>query len=136
MSRSLPHLRLTTTTSSLSPISSTSPIFPTVSPLHTSPMILDPYMPRDVPRQSGGSTQIPSLTLTPTTTVQSPNRGPEGSGACRLDFPSDSFTSYRSTPPPRCHEDGPNRILHHKLHYILGVSLIRFFSNAWLGPLE
>ena len=44
------------------PISSTSPIFPTVSPLQTSPMILDPYIPCDVPRQSGGSTQIPSLT--------------------------------------------------------------------------
>ena len=25
-------------------------------------MILDPYLPCDVPRQSGGSTQIPSLT--------------------------------------------------------------------------
>ena len=25
-------------------------------------MILDPYIPCDVPRQSGGSTQIPSLT--------------------------------------------------------------------------
>ena len=46
----------------LSPISSTSPTFPTVSPLHTSPMILDPYIPCDVPRHSGGSTQIPSLT--------------------------------------------------------------------------
>ena len=62
MSRSLPHLTLTTSTSSLSPISSTSPIFPTVSPLHTSPMILDPCIPCDVPRQSGGSAQIPSLT--------------------------------------------------------------------------
>ena len=34
MSPSLPHLTLTTSTSSLSPISSTSPIFPTVSPAH------------------------------------------------------------------------------------------------------
>ena len=62
MSRFLPHLTLTTSTSSLSPISSISPTFPTVSPLHTGPMILDPYIPCDVARQSGGSTQIPSLT--------------------------------------------------------------------------
>ena len=62
MSRPLPHLTLTTSTSSHSPISSTSPIFPTVSLLHTSPMILDPCIPCDVPRQSGGSIQIPSLT--------------------------------------------------------------------------
>ena len=62
MSHSLPHLTLTTSTSSLSPISSTSPIFPTVSPLQTSLVILNPYIPCDVPRQSGGSTQIPSLT--------------------------------------------------------------------------
>ena len=62
MSRSLPHLTLTTSTSSLSPISSTSPTFPTVSPLHTGPMIPDTYVPCDVPRQSVGSTQIPSLT--------------------------------------------------------------------------
>ena len=45
MSRSLPHLTLTTSTSSLSPISCTSPIFPTVSLLYTSPMILDPWIP-------------------------------------------------------------------------------------------
>ena len=63
MSRSLPHQTLTTSTSSLSPISSTSPIFPTVSPTHTRSMVLDPYLPCDVPRKSGGSTQIPSLTL-------------------------------------------------------------------------
>ena len=66
MSHSLPHLTLTTCTSSLSPMSSTSPIFPTVSPSQTSPMILNPHIPCDVPRQSGGSTQIPSLTSTPT----------------------------------------------------------------------
>ena len=60
MSHSLPLLTLTTSTSSLSPIASTSPIFPT--PLHTSPVILDPSIPCDVPRQSGGSTEIPSLT--------------------------------------------------------------------------
>ena len=36
MSHSLPHLTLTTRTSSLSPISSTSPIFPTVSPTRCS----------------------------------------------------------------------------------------------------
>ena len=59
MSRTLPHLTLTTSTSSLSPISSTSPIFPTVSPSQTSLMILNPKIPCDVPRQSGGSTQIP-----------------------------------------------------------------------------
>ena len=60
MSHSLPHLTLTTSTSSLSPIASTSPVFPTVSPSQTSTMVLDPYIPCDVPRQSGGSTQIPS----------------------------------------------------------------------------
>ena len=54
MYRSLPHLTLTTSTSSLSPISSTSPIFPTVSPAQTRSMILDPWLPCDVPRQSGG----------------------------------------------------------------------------------
>ena len=58
----LPHRTLTTSTSSLSPISSTSLAFPTSSPLHTGPMILVPYFPCDVRRQSGGSTQIPSLT--------------------------------------------------------------------------
>ena len=46
---------------SLSPISSTSLIFPTVSPSQTSLMILNPYTPCDGPRQCGGSTQIPSL---------------------------------------------------------------------------
>ena len=58
MSHSLPHLTLTTSTSSLSPISSTSHIFPTVTPAHTRSLILDPYLPCDFPRQSGGSTQI------------------------------------------------------------------------------
>ena len=58
----LPQLTLTTSTSSLSPISSTSHTFPTVSPSQTSPMILKPYVPCDVPRQCGESTQIPSLT--------------------------------------------------------------------------
>ena len=61
MSRPLTHLTLTTSTSSLSPISFTSPFFPTVSLLHTSPVISDPYIPCDVPRQSGISTHIPSL---------------------------------------------------------------------------
>ena len=32
---------------------------------HTSSMVLDPYLPCDVPWQSGGSTQIPSLTQRP-----------------------------------------------------------------------
>ena len=59
MSHSLPHLTLTTSTSSLSPISSTSPICPTVSPTHTRPMALDPHLPCDVPLQSGGSIQNP-----------------------------------------------------------------------------
>ena len=59
MSRSLPHLTQTTGTSSLSP---TSPIFPTISPTHTRSLAHDPYLPCDVPRQSGGSTQIPSRT--------------------------------------------------------------------------
>ena len=62
MSHSLPHLTLTTRTSSLSPISSTSAIFPTVSLSQTSPVILNPYIPCDGPRQGVGSTQIPSLT--------------------------------------------------------------------------
>ena len=60
MSRSLPHLTLTTSTSSLSP---TSPIFPTFSPSHPNPLTHDPYLPCEDPRQSGGSTQIPSLTI-------------------------------------------------------------------------
>ena len=42
MSHSLPHLSLTTTTSSLSP---TSPIFPTISPTHTRSLVHDPYLP-------------------------------------------------------------------------------------------
>ena len=45
----------------LSPFSSTSPIYPTVSPTHTRSVVHDPYLPCDVPRQSSGSTQIPSL---------------------------------------------------------------------------
>ena len=39
-SRSLPHLTLTISTSSLSPFLSTSPIFPTVSPTHTRSTVL------------------------------------------------------------------------------------------------
>ena len=58
MSRSLPHLTLTTSTSSLSP---TSPIFQSSSSTHPSLLSHDPYTLRDS-RQSGGSTQIPSLT--------------------------------------------------------------------------
>ena len=58
-SRSLPHLTLTTSTSSLS---LTSPTFPTFSPSHPSPLVHYPYLPCDVPWQSGRSTQIPSLT--------------------------------------------------------------------------
>ena len=60
MSPSLPHL--TTSTSSHSPISSTSPAFPTVPPSQTSPMTLNPHIPCDGQGKSGGSTQIPSLT--------------------------------------------------------------------------
>ena len=41
--------------------SSTSPVFPTVSPSQTSTMNLNPCIPCDGPRQSGGSTQIPLL---------------------------------------------------------------------------
>ena len=52
-------LTLTTSTSSLSP---TSPIFLAISPTHTRPSVHDPYLPFEVPRQSGGPTQIPSLT--------------------------------------------------------------------------
>ena len=57
--RSLPHLTLTTRTRPLSP---TSPIFPTFPPSHPRPLAPDAYLPCDGPRQSGGSTQIPSLT--------------------------------------------------------------------------
>ena len=39
-----------------------SPIFPTISPTHTRPSVHDEDLPCDVPLQSGGSTQIPSLT--------------------------------------------------------------------------
>ena len=67
MSHSLPHLTLTTSTSSLS---STSPLFPTISPTHTTPSVHDPYLPCDVPRQSGGSTQIPSLTSYETEAIE------------------------------------------------------------------
>ena len=59
MSHSLPHLILSTGTSSLSP---TAPIFPTISRTHTRPLVHDEYLLYDVPRQSGGSTQIPSVT--------------------------------------------------------------------------
>ena len=45
MSHPLPHLTLTTSTSSLSPISSTSPIFPMVSPTHRRSVVHDPYLP-------------------------------------------------------------------------------------------
>ena len=51
MSRSLPHLTLTTSTGSLS---LTSPIFPTFSPSHPSPLAHDPFLPCEDPRQSGG----------------------------------------------------------------------------------
>ena len=62
MSHSLPNLTLTPSTSSLLPFSATSPICPTVSPSQTSTMNLNPHIPWDGPRHSGGSTQIPSLT--------------------------------------------------------------------------
>ena len=55
----VPHLTLTTSTSSLSPTSSTSPLFPTVPPSQTSPVILNHYVPCDGPRH-----KIPSLTKT------------------------------------------------------------------------
>ena len=41
-------------------LSPTSPTYPTFS--HPSLLAHDPYLPCDVPRQSGGSAQIPSLT--------------------------------------------------------------------------
>ena len=59
MSHSLPHLTLTTSTSSLSPASS---IFQSFSPLQSSPLVLDPFVPCDDSRRSGGSTEIPSPT--------------------------------------------------------------------------
>ena len=45
MSRSVPHLTLTTSTCYLTPVSDTLPIFPTVSQTHTRSMVLDPYLP-------------------------------------------------------------------------------------------
>ena len=39
-----------------------SPVFLTISPTRTRLSVNDPYLPCEVPRQSGGSTQIPSLT--------------------------------------------------------------------------
>ena len=59
MSRSLPHLTLTTSTRALS---LTSPVFPSFPPSHPSPVVHDPYLPCEDPRQGGGSTQIPSPT--------------------------------------------------------------------------
>ena len=59
VSYSLPHLTLTTSTNSHS---ATSPIFPTIYPTHTRPLVHDPYLPCEFPRQSSGSTQIRSLT--------------------------------------------------------------------------
>ena len=57
MSRSLSHLTLTTSTSSLSP---TSPILQSFSPTHTSLLTHDPYIHCDGSRGRGGSSQIPS----------------------------------------------------------------------------
>ena len=59
MFHSLPHLTLTTSTSSLTPASS---IFQSFSPLQSCPLVLDPYVPCDDSRRSGGSTEIPSPT--------------------------------------------------------------------------
>ena len=61
MSHSLPHLTLSTCTSSFLP---TSPSFPTISQTHTRLLVHDECLPCDVPRQSGGSTQILSLSHT------------------------------------------------------------------------
>ena len=74
MSRSLPHLTLTTSTSSLS---LSSPIFPTVSPTHTRSLVHDPYLPCEVPRQSAGSTQIPALTGYEPNTIETNSIGTE-----------------------------------------------------------
>ena len=57
MSHPLPHLTPSTIPSSLS---LAAPIFPTIPPTRR-PLAHDEYLPCDVPRQSGGSTQIPSL---------------------------------------------------------------------------
>ena len=46
--------------------------------LQTSPVILDPCIPCDVPRQSGGSTQIPSLTGHEPKSVEFKNIDTEG----------------------------------------------------------
>ena len=56
MSRSSPRLTLTAVTRSLT---LTSPVFPTFSPSYPSPLVHDPYLPCEDPRQSGGSTHIP-----------------------------------------------------------------------------
>ena len=75
MSHSLPQLTLSTITRSLSP---TSPVFPTLSPTRTRPLAHDEYLPFDVPRQSGGSTRIPSLTsYEPNTLIEAEAIEPE-----------------------------------------------------------
>ena len=61
MSHSLPHLKPSTITSSLS-LSPNSPIFPTISPTRTRHLAHDEHLPCDVPPQRGGPTQIPSPT--------------------------------------------------------------------------
>ena len=82
----LPDLTPATSTSSLSLISSTSPIFPTISPIHTRPLVHDPYLPCDVPRQSGGSTQIPSLTGYEPKAIETEAIEPEDLGPRRIEF--------------------------------------------------
>ena len=83
MSHSLPHLTLTTSTSSLSPIS---PIFPTISPTHTRRSVHDEHLPCDVPRQSGGSTQIPPLTGYEPKTIETEAIEPEDLEPRRIEF--------------------------------------------------
>ena len=129
MSHSLPHMTLTTSTSSLSPISCTSPIFPKVSPSQKSRMILNPYIICDGPRQSGGSTQIPSL-ISATTRItvtkqlrkksassqQGTNQGQSSSSSCwkhrsvktlKNSSHSTGRPGVRLTPAPKFREDPP-----------------------------
>ena len=102
MSRSMPHLTLTTSTSSL-PF--TSSIFPTTSPTHTRPSVHDEYFPCDGPRQGGRSTQIPSLTSYEPKLIEPEDLEPRrieldrnlGTDPCQIQerFMRDNYQTYR-----------------------------------------
>ena len=64
-----------------------------VSPSQTSPMILNPYIPCDGPRQSGGSTQIPSPTGYEHKMIQSDDLEPR-----RIELERNLGTDLHQTP--------------------------------------